>query len=129
MEHSVNKARQSGARHVWLTERGVSFGYNTLVSDLRALPILARTGCPVIYDATHSIQVPSGAGGKSGGQREFLEPLLRAALAVGIDGIFMEVHDDPTHAKSDGPNVLPLVRLGKVLEMALAIDAARRQHA
>lgn len=129
MEHSVTKARESGCEKIWVSERGTTFGYNNLVSDPRSLVVLGRLGCPVVFDATHSIQIPSGAGGKSGGQREFLEPLLRAALAVGIDGVFMEVHDDPDQALSDGPNMLPLERLPAVLEMIKSMDAARRQFA
>jgi 2-dehydro-3-deoxyphosphooctonate aldolase (KDO 8-P synthase) len=127
MEHSLVKAREAGARAVWLTERGVSFGYNNLVSDPRSLVVMRELGAPVIFDATHSIQIPSGAGGKSGGRREFLEPLLRAALAVGVEGVFMEVHDDPDKAMSDGPNMLRLDRLPAVLEIIKRLDAARRE--
>jgi 2-dehydro-3-deoxyphosphooctonate aldolase (KDO 8-P synthase) len=127
MEHSLGKARSAGAKAVWLTERGASFGYNNLVSDMRSLVILRRMGCPVIFDATHSVQIPSGAGGKSDGQREFLEPLTRAALAVGVDGVFMEVHEDPDRAPSDGPNMLPLERLPAALRMVRAVDAVRRE--
>lgn len=127
LEHSVVKARESGAAHIWLTERGTCFGYNNLVVDMRSLMEMRAHGCPVVYDATHSIQIPSGAGGKTGGRREFLEPLLRAAVAVGVEGVFMEVHDDPDNALSDGPNQLPLDRLGAVLEMIKRLDAARRE--
>ncbi|OPZ09429.1 MAG: 2-dehydro-3-deoxyphosphooctonate aldolase [candidate division BRC1 bacterium ADurb.BinA292] len=126
IEFSINKAREAGAERIWVTERGVCFGYNNLVSDMRSLVVMARYGCPVIYDATHSIQIPSGAGGKSGGERQYLEPLLRAAVAVGVDGVFMEVHDDPDRALCDGPNQLPLDRLLDVLETIRRIDAARR---
>ena len=128
IKHSLNKAHEAGTEKVWLTERGVSFGYNTLVSDMRALEVMRGMGCPVVYDATHSIQQPSGAGGKSGGQREFLEPLLRGAVAVGVDGVFIEVHDNPDAGLSDGPNMLPLERFEAVLHMIKAIDAVRRDH-
>ena len=127
MKHAVAKARQAGAKHVWLTERGASFGYNNLVADMRSLVAMREFDCPIIYDATHSVQLPGGQGGSSGGQRQYLEPLLRAALAVGVDGIFMEVHDDPDHALSDGPNMLPLDQLERVLRMVRAIDRARRE--
>jgi 2-dehydro-3-deoxyphosphooctonate aldolase (KDO 8-P synthase) len=126
MRHSVEKVRGSGNEQVWLTERGASFGYNNLVADMRSLMVMRGFGCPVIFDATHSVQIPSGAGGKSGGQREFLEPLIRAAVAVGVDGIFMEVHDNPDVALSDGPNMLPLARLGAVLETIKRLDRVRR---
>ncbi len=126
MEHAVTKARRAGCERVWLTERGTCFGYNNLVSDPRSLVEMCRLGCPVIFDATHSVQIPSGAGGKSGGRRELVEPLIRAAVAVGVDGVFLEVHDRPDQAKSDGPNMLPLERLGAVLEMIKRIDQARR---
>jgi 2-dehydro-3-deoxyphosphooctonate aldolase (KDO 8-P synthase) len=124
--YSVEKARSAGCREIWLTERGTSFGYQNLVSDMRSLVIMSESGCPVIFDATHSIQLPSAAGGKSGGQREYLEPLVRAAVAVGVGGVFIEVHDDPDHALSDGPNMLPLDRLPKVLEMIRKIDETSR---
>ena len=127
IEHSLVKAREAGATQIWLTERGVSFGYNNLVSDMRSLVIMRRLGVPVIFDATHSVQIPSGAGGRSGGQREFLEPLLRASLAVGVSGVFIEVHDNPDAALSDGPNMLPLVRLPAVLTMMRRLDAVRRE--
>ena len=115
LEHSMNKAREAGGEKIWVTERGASFGYNNLVTDLRSLVIMARWGCPVVFDATHSVQIPSGAGGKSGGQREMIEPLLRGAVAVGVDGIFLEVHDHPEQALCDGPNSLALERLPAVL--------------
>lgn len=127
IEHSLVKAREAGATQIWLTERGVSFGYNNLVSDMRSLVIMRRLGVPVIFDATHSVQIPSGAGGRSGGQREFLEPLLRASLAVGVSGVFIEVHDNPDAALSDGPNMLPLDRLPAVLTMMRRLDAVRRE--
>ncbi len=107
---------------VLLTERGTSFGYNTLVSDLRALPILARTGCPIVFDATHSVQQPGGHGTTSGGQREFVSVLARAAVAVGVAGVFIETHPDPNHAPSDGPNMLPLSQMEVVLRDLLAFD-------
>lgn len=126
LEHSVNKAREAGGEKIWVTERGASFGYNNLVTDLRSLAIMARWGFPVVFDATHSVQIPSGAGGKSGGQREFIEPLIRGAVAVGVDGIFMEVHDRPEQALCDGPNSLPLERVGAVLRQIRLLDEARR---
>ena len=109
MKHVVAKIAQAGGADALVTERGVSFGYNTLVSDMRALPILAReTGAPVIFDATHSVQQPGGQGASSGGQREFVPVLARAAVAVGVAGVFIETHQDPDHAPSDGPNMVPL---------------------
>ena len=122
MQHAVQKVRESGNERVFLTERGASFGYNNLVVDMRALPIL-RTFAPVVFDATHSVQTPSAANGVSGGQPEFIPVLARAAVAAGIDGIFLEVHDDPAHAKSDGANALHLEQLKPVLEQLLAIHA------
>jgi 2-dehydro-3-deoxyphosphooctonate aldolase (KDO 8-P synthase) len=106
---------------LWLTERGTSFGYNTLVVDYRSLPYLQSLGCPVIFDATHSVQQPGGRGSSSGGQREFVAPLARAAVAVGVDGLFMEVHPDPEQALSDGPNMVPLHRLEAMLQQLLAL--------
>ena len=109
MKHVVAKIAQAGGADALVTERGVSFGYNTLVSDMRALPIMAReTGAPVVFDATHSVQQPGGQGGSSGGQREFVGVLARAAVAVGVAGVFIETHQDPDHAPSDGPNMVPL---------------------
>ena len=109
MKHVVGKIAQAGGADALVTERGVSFGYNTLVSDMRALPIMAReTGAPVVFDATHSVQQPGGQGGSSGGQREFVGVLARAAVAVGVAGVFIETHQDPDHAPSDGPNMVPL---------------------
>ncbi|OKY75812.1 MAG: 3-deoxy-8-phosphooctulonate synthase [Desulfobulbaceae bacterium DB1] len=121
MEHAVAKLRGSGCRHILLTERGVTHGYNNLVVDMRSFPIMRGLGCPVIYDATHSVQLPGGAGGSSGGQRQFIAPLVRAAAAVGVDGIFMEVHPDPDRALCDGPNSLPLDQLEPLLKKVLAI--------
>ncbi|MCT4364884.1 MAG: 3-deoxy-8-phosphooctulonate synthase [Synechococcaceae cyanobacterium MAG-AL1] len=127
MAQVVAKLRQAGAPEIWLTERGNSFGYNTLVVDFRSLPQLSDLGCPVIFDATHSVQQPGGQGTSSGGQREFVAPLARAAVAVGVDGLFMEVHPDPEQALSDGPNMVPLHRLEALLEQLLAIRAPLQQ--
>jgi len=124
MAQVVNKLRDAGAERLWLTERGSSFGYNTLVVDYRSLPQLRDLGCPVIFDATHSVQQPGGRGTSSGGQREFVAPLARAAMAVGVDGLFLEVHPDPENALSDGPNMVPLHRLEALLEQLLAIRTA-----
>ncbi len=125
MRYSLDKVRAAGNERVFLTERGSSFGYHTLVVDMRSLPIM-RQYSPVVFDATHSVQMPGGAGGASGGQREFVSPLARAAAAVGIDGIFMETHPDPDHAPSDGPNMLPLDQVEKLLSGWLKIwDCAR----
>jgi 2-dehydro-3-deoxyphosphooctonate aldolase (KDO 8-P synthase) len=123
MKHAVEKLKDSGNRNVSLTERGASFGYNNLVVDMRSLPIM-REFAPVIFDGTHSVQTPSGAGGKSGGQPEFIPVLARAAVAAGIDGIFLEVHDNPAEAKSDGANALHLDLLKPVLEKLLAVHTA-----
>ena len=123
MQHAVQKVRGSGNERVFLTERGASFGYNNLVVDMRALPIL-RTFAPVVFDATHSVQTPSAANGVSGGQPEFIPVLARAAVAAGIDGVFLEVHDNPAEAKSDGANALHLNKLKSVLETLLAVHAA-----
>jgi 2-dehydro-3-deoxyphosphooctonate aldolase (KDO 8-P synthase) len=123
MKHAVEKIKESGNPRVCLTERGVSFGYNNLVVDMRSLPIM-RELAPVVFDGTHSVQTPSGAGGKSGGQPEFIPVLSRAAVAAGIDGIFLEVHDNPAEAKSDGANALHLNLLKPTLEKLLAIHTA-----
>jgi 2-dehydro-3-deoxyphosphooctonate aldolase (KDO 8-P synthase) len=123
MRHAVEKVRESGTPRVTLTERGASFGYNNLVVDMRSLPIM-RAMAPVVFDATHSVQTPSAANGVSGGQPEFIPVLARAAVAAGIDGVFLEVHDNPAEAKSDGANALHLNRLRPVLETLLAIHAA-----
>jgi 2-dehydro-3-deoxyphosphooctonate aldolase (KDO 8-P synthase) len=120
MRHAVQKVRESGCDRVSLTERGASFGYNNLVVDMRSLPIL-REFAPVIFDGTHSVQTPSAANGVSGGQPEFIPVLTRAAVAAGVDGVFLEVHDDPPHAKSDGANALHLNHLRGILEQLLAI--------
>ena len=123
MAQVVAKLREAGVQNLWLTERGTSFGYNTLVVDYRSLPQLQALGCPVIFDATHSVQQPGGRGTSTGGQREFVAPLARAAVAVGVDGLFMEVHPDPDQALSDGPNMVPLHRLEELLSQLLAIRA------
>lgn len=124
MAQVVKKLRDAGVENLWLTERGSSFGYNTLVVDYRGLPQLRDLGCPVIFDATHSVQQPGGKGTSTGGQREFVAPLARAAVAVGVDGLFMEVHPDPDHALSDGPNMVPLHRLEPLLQQLLSIREA-----
>lgn len=124
MNQVVKKLRDGGVKNLWLTERGSSFGYNTLVVDYRSLPQLKAMGCPVIFDATHSVQQPGGQGSSSGGQREFVAPLARAAVAVGVDGLFMEVHPTPDQALSDGPNMVPLARLEPLLKQLLAVREA-----
>jgi 2-dehydro-3-deoxyphosphooctonate aldolase (KDO 8-P synthase) len=122
MANVVAKITGAGNANVLVTERGASFGYNTLVSDMRALPILARTGAPVIFDATHSVQQPGGRGGSSGGEREFVPVLARAAVAVGVAGVFIETHQDPDRAPSDGPNMLPLREMEELLRQLMAFD-------
>ena len=122
MVNVTKKISDSGNNNILVTERGVSFGYNTLVSDMRSLPIMAKNGFPVIFDATHSVQQPGGQGDKSGGQREFVEHLSRAAVAVGVAGVFMETHQDPDNAPSDGPNMIPLSNLEKLLKQLIEID-------
>ena len=124
MKNVVNKLRESGTNKVMLVERGASFGYNNLVVDMRSLPVMRSLGCPVIFDATHSVQLPGGAGGSSSGQREFIAPLTRAAMAVGIDGLFMEVHPDPDKALCDGPNSLALDQVEQLLVKLLALREA-----
>lgn len=123
MKNVLAKFTQSGNPNVLLCERGASFGYNTLVSDMRSLPIMASLGAPVVFDATHSVQQPGGQGGSSGGQREFVETLARAAVAVGVAGVFIETHEDPDNAPSDGPNMVPLKDMPRLLEKLLAFDA------
>jgi 2-dehydro-3-deoxyphosphooctonate aldolase (KDO 8-P synthase) len=123
MANVVAKVTAAGNAQVLLTERGASFGYNTLVSDMRALPIMARTGAPVIFDATHSVQQPGGQGKASGGEREFVPVLARAAVAVGVAGVFIETHQDPDRAPSDGPNMVPLRDMEALLKTLLAVDA------
>jgi len=122
MANVTAKLEAFGATRVLVTERGASFGYNTLVSDMRSLPQLAATGWPVVFDATHSVQQPGGLGGKSGGQREFVPVLARAAVAIGVAAVFIETHDDPDNAMSDGPNMVPLDKLGQLLEDLMAFD-------
>ncbi|NKB58643.1 MAG: 3-deoxy-8-phosphooctulonate synthase [Alphaproteobacteria bacterium] len=122
MKNVVAKCVQAGNTNLMVCERGASFGYNTLVSDMRSLPILAETGFPVVFDATHSVQQPGGQGGTSGGQREFVPVLARAAVAVGVAAVFMETHQDPDSAPSDGPNMVPLKEFGPLMESLLAFD-------
>jgi len=124
MKNVAKKAQATGNDQIMVCERGVSFGYNTLVSDMRALVVMRETGCPVVFDATHSVQQPGGQGTCSGGQREFVPALAKAAAAVGVDGIFMETHPDPDKALSDGPNAWPLDRMRPLLETLMAIDQA-----
>jgi 2-dehydro-3-deoxyphosphooctonate aldolase (KDO 8-P synthase) len=122
MKNVVAKITASGNLNVMVTERGVSFGYNTLVSDMRALPLMAEIGAPVIFDATHSVQQPGGQGGSSGGDRRFVETLARAAVAVGVAGVFIETHEDPDNAPSDGPNMVQLDKMPALLERLMAFD-------
>ncbi len=122
MVHVAAKLEGAGCRRILLTERGASFGYNTLVSDMRALPVLAETGWPVVFDATHSVQQPGGLGGSSGGERRHVPVLARAAVAVGVAALFMEVHQDPDNAPSDGPNMVPLKHVRGLLEVLTALD-------
>ena len=122
MINVTKKISDSGNNSILVTERGASFGYNTLVSDMRSIPIMAKNGYPVIFDATHSVQQPGGLGEKSGGQREFVEYLSRAAVAVGVAGVFIETHQDPDNAPSDGPNMVPLDKLENLLKQLLEID-------
>ena len=124
MQNAVDKI---GHANVMLTERGASFGYNNLVADMRSLPIMARSGCPVIFDATHSVQQPSGLGGASGGDRAMVPVLARAAVAVGVAGVFIETHDDPDNAPSDGPCMVPLNEMDALLQKLMAIDAVVKQ--
>ena len=122
MRHVADKAKSTGNDKIMLCERGVSFGYNNLVSDMRALAVMQETGCPVVFDATHSVQLPGGQGTSSGGQREFVPVLARAAVAVGVAGLFMETHPDPDRALSDGPNAWPLGKMPLLLEQLMALD-------
>ena len=129
MKNVVEKAREaSGTDNIMVCERGVSFGYNNLVSDMRSLMVMRETGCPVVFDATHSVQLPGGQGNKSGGQREFVPLLARAAVASGISGIFMETHPDPDKALSDGPNSWPLRRMRELLQTLKALDELVKQR-
>ena len=129
MKNAVGKLESVGNRNILLTERGASFGYNNLVVDMRALPIMRETGCPVIFDATHAVQLPGGAGTASAGQRQFVGTLSRAAAGAGIDGLFWEVHEDPDRALCDGPNSLPLDQVEDQLRQVLAIDAIVKEGA
>ncbi len=122
MANVIKKIEESGNKKILITERGASFGYNTLVSDMRALPIMSRFGFPIVFDATHSVQQPGGMGEKSGGQREFVPYLARAAIAVGVGAIFMETHEDPDNAPSDGPNMVPLNEVKALLKKLTEID-------
>jgi 2-dehydro-3-deoxyphosphooctonate aldolase (KDO 8-P synthase) len=128
MANVVAKVTGAGNPNVLVTERGASFGYNTLVSDMRALPVLAQTGAPVIFDATHSVQQPGGQGTSSGGQREFVPVLARAAVAVGVAGVFIETHQDPDAAPSDGPNMIPISQLEALLQMLIQFDALAKHR-
>ena len=122
MTNVIKKIEDSGNKNILVTERGASFGYNTLVSDMRSIPIMAKNGYPVVFDATHSVQQPGGMGDKSGGQREFVEYLARAAVAVGVAAVFIETHPDPDNAPSDGPNMVPLSKLPSLLKQLIQID-------
>ena len=128
IERAVAKVRDAGNENVMVTERGVTFGYNNLVVDFRALPRMRAMNVPVCFDATHSVQLPGGQGHASGGEREFIAPLARAAVAVGVDALFFEVHDDPEHALCDGPSQIPLDAFPALLDGILAIDRAAREH-
>lgn len=128
MANVVTKVASTGNERILLTERGTSFGYNTLVSDMRSLPIMARTGYPVVFDATHSVQQPGGLGGRSGGQREFVPVLARAAVAIGAAAVFMEVHQDPDNAPSDGPNMVHLKDLPDILSTLTALDGLAKAN-
>jgi len=129
MRNVVDKARSTGNAQIMVCERGFSFGYNNLVSDMRSLAVMRETGCPVVFDATHSVQLPGGRGDSSGGQREFVPVLARAAVAAGVAGIFMETHPDPARALSDGPNAWPLPRMEALLTTLVALDRAVKQQA
>lgn len=127
MQHVVEKARATGNQQIMVCERGASFGYNNLVSDMRSLAVMRATGCPVVFDATHSVQLPGGQGSTSGGQREFVPVLARAAIAVGVAGVFMETHPDPSKALSDGPNAWPLGKMAGLLEVLVNLDRLVKQ--
>jgi len=128
MKNVVTKIVESGNPNVILTERGASFGYNTLISDMRSLPIMAETGCPIVFDATHSVQQPGGQGEASGGERRFVPVLARAAVAVGVAGVFIETHDDPDHAPSDGPNMIPIEAMEALLRRLMEIDRLAKER-
>ena len=127
MKNVLAKVVGGGNPNVLLTERGASFGYNTLVSDMRSLPIMAETGAPVIFDATHSVQQPGGQGGTTGGERRFVETLARAAVAVGVAGVFIETHQDPDNAPSDGPNMVPLAAMPRLIDTLMSFDAVAKR--
>ena len=127
MKPVVEKAKSTGNQDIMVCERGASFGYNNLVSDMRSLAVMRETGCPVVFDATHSVQLPGGQGSSSGGQSQFVPVLARAAVAVGVAGVFMETHPDPSKALSDGPNALPLARMEALLETLLELDAVAKR--
>lgn len=129
MQHAVEKLESGGTKNILLTERGTCFGYNTLVVDFRSLPQMREFGYPVVFDATHSVQMPGGQGNKSGGQRQFVPHLARAAVAIGIDALFMEIHENPDIAPSDGPNMVPLAQLEAVLQQVLSVQAGLHQAA
>ena len=129
MQNVVDKAFETGNRKLVLCERGVSFGYRTLVSDMRGLAIMRQTGCPVVFDATHSVQQPGGLGSASGGQRQFIPVLARAAVAAGVAGLFMETHPDPDNALSDGPNAWPLDQMESLVGTLMELDAVTRSSA
>ena len=128
MKHVTDKARATGNQQIMACERGVSFGYNNLVSDMRSRSVMRDTGCPVVFDATHSVQLPGGAGGKSGGQREFVPVLSRAAVAAGVSGLFMETHPEPEKALSDGPNAWPLPKMAALLETLVELDRITKKN-
>jgi 2-dehydro-3-deoxyphosphooctonate aldolase (KDO 8-P synthase) len=128
MQNVVDKARATGNDQIMVCERGTSFGYNYLVSDMRSLVVMRETGCPVVFDATHSVQMPGGQGSKSGGQREFVPTLARAAVAVGISGLFMETHPDPDKALSDGPNSWPMGKMAELLEILKEMDQLAKRN-
>ncbi|CTP90596.1 3-deoxy-8-phosphooctulonate synthase [Xanthomonas translucens pv. arrhenatheri] len=127
MKPVVDKARSTGNEQIMVCERGASFGYNNLVSDMRSLSVMRETGCPVVFDATHSVQLPGGQGSTSGGQREFVPVLARAAVAVGVSGVFAETHPDPSKALSDGPNAWPLDKMEALLETLMALDTITKR--
>ena len=128
MGQVVKKAVDAGGRRIFVTERGTTFGYNNLVADMRSIPILRRFGCPVAFDATHSVQLPGGGGDQSGGQREFAPVLARCAVAAGADGVFIETHPRPDTALSDGPNMIPLAQMAKLLASLVKLRAVVRQN-
>lgn len=128
MQNVVDKAKATGNQQIMVCERGVSFGYNNLVSDMRSLRIMRDTGCPVVYDATHSVQLPGGGGSVSGGQRELIPTLARAAVASGVAGVFLETHPDPDNALSDGPNSWPIGKIKRLLEQLMAVDQVFKSH-